>query len=364
MEVCFEAMTPGDSEDEGFFELFRTLRERVFEGTSDFVYRVLLGVRREMEAPPPESLAVVMLVQIVNLLTSWFDAEKPPGPDDRGPTSLARSIPMFESLRARAYAFAPTAALVVAILVGGLVASSILRRAVRALVQRSGIEALAERAGVSRLLYAVGVKQGLAAAAGSLAFAGGALATLAAVSDALGLTVMSTAAAACLRYAPRLLGALAILLGASTLASFVRNMVEHAAGRREDVDSPQGAARAAYALILVVGATLAAEQAGVEMRFLTTLFELGAGLAGLGVALAFALGFSAVFRGMAARHYYRPLVRVGDHVRVGADQGRVVRFSATAVVLATDEGERIVPCLRFLSNTVHVRPPPGAAEGP
>jgi small-conductance mechanosensitive channel len=57
-------------------------------------------------------------------------------------------------------------------------------------------------------------------------------------------------------------------------------------------------------------------------------------------------------------------VRVGDVVRIGDDQGRVVRYGATAIVLATDDGERIVPCLRFLSHTVQVRPAADAAEEP
>jgi hypothetical protein len=87
-------------------------------------------------------------------------------------------------------------------------------------------------------------------------------------------------------------------------------------------------------------------------------------LGSLAFALAFALGFSVVSRGMAARHYDRPLVRLGDVVRIGEDQGRVVRYGATAIVLATDDGERIVPCLRFLSNTVQVRPAADAAEEP
>jgi small-conductance mechanosensitive channel len=174
----------------------------------------------------------------------------------------------------------------------------------------------------------------------------------------------SSATAASLRYAPRLFGAVALLLGTVALASFVRNLVEHAAGRRDDLESPQGAAKIAQALVLVVGSTLAAEQAGIEVSFLTVLFQLAVGLTGLAFALAFALGFSAVFRGMAARHYYRPLVRVGDVVRIGDDQGRVVRYGATAIVLATDDGERIVPCLRFLSNTVQVRPAADAAEEP
>ena len=104
-----------------------------------------------------------------------------------------------------------------------------------------------------------------------------------------------------------------------------------------------------------IGAVLAVEQAGIEVTFVTTLLQIAVAVGGLGLALAFALGFHAILRNMAARHYYRPLVRIGDVVKVGDDEGTVVQFGATAMVLRTGEGDRIVPCARFLRQTVLVR---------
>ncbi len=267
-------------------------------------------------------------------------------------------------LGGRLSSLAPKVAFVAAILVGGFVASAILRRVVRAAVSRSGLEALAEGAGVSRLLYALGAKSGFASALGSLAFAAGVLCTLSAASDALGLTVVSNLTAVVLRYGPRLLASAALLVGTFALASFVRGLVRHFAGRRDDIQSPEGAARVAYGFVVSVGAMLAAEQAGLEIHFLTALLQIVVGLFGIAFALTFALGFHAVFRGMAAGHYYRPLLRIGDTVTIGADEGVVLRFSPTAVVLGTSEGERIVPNVRLLHHTVVVRnaPPRPSSE--
>jgi hypothetical protein len=264
-------------------------------------------------------------------------------------------------LWAQAIALAPRAAFVTALVLGGLLGSALLRRVVTTLVRRFGIETLAESAGVSRLLYAVGAKQGFASFLGSLAFAGGLLATCSAASDALGLTVVRDLTAVALRYAPRLVGAGAILLGTLSLASVAERVVRHALGRRRDVESPEAAAKLAYGFVVLLGAMLAAEQAGIEVGLLITLLEIAAGLTGFAFALTFALGFHAVFRGMAAGHYYRPLLRPGDIIRVGEDEGAVVRFGATAVVLRSERGEAIVPFTRFLTHTVHVR---GAADVP
>lgn len=266
-------------------------------------------------------------------------------PDASLPTSLAERVARY----------APTAGFVLAIVLGGFFASLIARRIVTAVVRRTGLEAFAERAGVARALYAVGIKQGLARFLGSLVYLAGLAVTFTAACDALGLTVVSTLTTNLLRYLPRLLGAGAMLVGAGVLAAVVRAAVERLASKRPDVESPKGAARIAHALILLIGAVLAAEQAGVEVGFLTTLLQIGVGILGVGLALAFALGFYVVIRNMAARHYYKPLLRVGDVVRIGDDEGAVLRFGPTALVLRTADGDRIVPCARFLHSTVVVR---------
>jgi hypothetical protein len=260
----------------------------------------------------------------------------------------------FAAAYTRAADLAPKALFVIGILVVGYLASSLLRRLVRAATARSGLEALVEGAGISRLLYAVGATSGFASLLGSLAFAAGMLATLSAASDALGLTVVSALTGLALRYGPRLLSAVALLIGTMVLAGFVQGLVRHFAAQRSDVRSPEGAGRLAYGFVLAVGVMLSAEQAGLEIRFLTTLLELVVGALGIAFALTFALGFQGVFRAMAAGHYYRPIVRVGDHIRIGESRGTVVRFAPTALILSTDEGERIIPTTQLLEHTIEV----------
>lgn len=243
----------------------------------------------------------------------------------------------------------------VALMVAGLIVSALARRLVKAMVRGSGVEALAERAGVARALYAVGIKDGLASFLGGVVYATGLVLTLSVVSDALGLSIVSTLMASLLRYLPRLLTAVAFLLGTTLVASVVRSFIEHLAAQRGDIESPRTAAALAHGSVMLLGGMLAAEQAGIEISLLSTLLQIALGGAVLGLALSFALGFHGVFRGMVARHYYAPLVRVGDVVRVGEDEGTVVSFAPSALVLRTADGERIIPCTRLLHHTVHIR---------
>ena len=267
---------------------------------------------------------------------------------------MSADVALPTSLIERITRYAPTVGFVLAIVIGGFIASLLARRIVTAVIRRTGLEAFAERAGIARALYAVGIKQGLAKFLGTLTYLAGLAVTFTAACDAMGLTVVSTLTTNVLKYLPRLLGAGAMLVGAGVLAAVVRAAVERLASKRPDVESPQGAARIAHGIVILVGAVLAAEQAGVEIGFLTTLLQIGVGILGVGLALAFALGFYVVIRNMAARHYYKPLLRVGDVVRIGEDEGTVLRFGPTALVLRTADGERIVPCARFLNRTIVV----------
>jgi len=261
---------------------------------------------------------------------------------------------MLASLRALTAAYAPTAISLFTILVIGLLVSLIGKRLVRSVVARSGLEAAAEKGGVAPVLYALGARSGLAAFLGGVTFWAGLLGTIAVLSDRLGLGLVRQVIAGVLAYAPRVVVALAIAFGAIFLGGVVQRAIERLASTRSEVRKPGPIAAAARGLVVMVGITLAAEQAGLEVRFLTTIFEVVVGVTCLAIGLAFALGFHGVVRGMAARHYYKPLVRPGDHVRVGEDEGTVVKFGSTAVVLRDAGQERIIPCDRFLSGTVIV----------
>lgn len=65
---------PEDPEkDEELFTLFRGLRERIFDGSSELVTRVMKSVEDQIHKKADESLAASVLVQLTNFVTSWLD---------------------------------------------------------------------------------------------------------------------------------------------------------------------------------------------------------------------------------------------------------------------------------------------------
>lgn len=88
-------MNPDEPPDDELFELFRGLRERVFEGSAAFLGKVMRGVEFRVAARPEVPLAVTMAVHLTNFLSSLVgpgdEARDPPPPDPEAPKDPDRS---------------------------------------------------------------------------------------------------------------------------------------------------------------------------------------------------------------------------------------------------------------------------------
>lgn len=249
---------------------------------------------------------------------------------------------------------APTVLLILGVAIGGLVAASLLRKATVWAVRKLGLEALAEKFGVARLLYTVGVKANVAQVSGQVVYYAALLLTLHSVAEIMGLRIVSQGMTALMGFVPSLLSATAIMvagvLGADVLARVVRNVGSKARG----VGSPEVLARGLYYLVIILAGTIAAEQLGLAVTLINSLIQIVAAAAGLGLALAFAFGAREAASNWVARHYVTRLYRRGDRVRVREEEGIVLNFSPTSVILDQGEHEVVLPCRMFLENAVRL----------
>ncbi|MFZ6184844.1 hypothetical protein [Nannocystis pusilla] len=259
---------------------------------------------------------------------------------------------MFNDLAQEVSRLLPTAALFVAVVVGGLVASAIASRMARWAVEKSGLDALAERAGAARLLYAIGVRKGVAHLVGGLVWAAGLLATGAAAADILGLEALSAGAAALIAFLPRLAAAGLVLCVGAGVAGVVRRAAIGFGQRRGDVDRPELLGNLAYYSVMTVAVIVAGDQAGLETSLIETLLIVLAAITAAAIALAFALGSRHSFHNLVAGHFLSRLARPGDTLRVGDVEGVVIRYFGVCVVLKTAEGEVAVPCKVLLDHNI------------
>lgn len=262
---------------------------------------------------------------------------------------------LVSSLLNQVAEIAPQAALVVGILIGGLLLSWIAKRLSGWLVRRSGLETLVEKAGAAKLLYSVGLKDGVTPAIQKLVWYAGLLITFASLAEVLGLGSVKEGIAAIMAFLPRLVAGVVVLVAGLWLAGFLRTLVQKVGRKEGDLESPSAVGQVVYFAVLTVTATMALDQAGIEIGLMNSLLQLSAAAALLAMALAFALGGKDVFGNLIARHYYASLVAPGDRLKVAGVEGTVVRVSSVAVIVATDRAELVVPCSTLMGEVAEVR---------
>jgi small-conductance mechanosensitive channel len=86
---------------------------------------------------------------------------------------------------------------------------------------------------------------------------------------------------------------------------------------------------------------------GVDIALLTAIFSVSlAALLG-GFALAFGLGARTAISNIIGSHYLRQTFELGQSVRIGGVEGKIVEFTGNAVILEVPEGRVIVPAKQF-----------------
>ena len=178
---------------------------------------------------------------------------------------------IMEGLSSSMGALAPKAAMVLGVLVGGLLAAWIAKRVAGWLVRKSGLEALAERAGAAKFLYQVGAKDGIVPVVQRLVWYAGLLVTAGALAEMLGLGSVGQGIGIIMGFIPRLFAGAVVMFGGMWMAGFIRSLIQRMGRKGDDAGEPNPLAQVAYFGIITVSATIALEQAGIEIGLLASI---------------------------------------------------------------------------------------------
>ncbi len=105
--------------------------------------------------------------------------------------------------------------------------------------------------------------------------------------------------------------------------------------------------RAVQGVLVVLAVLVGMEQVGIHGELLIVLLSVIIGVILCGAALAFGLGARTAVSNIVASYYVAQIYRVGQTVRVGEFEGRIVRTTSTAVILDTRNGQVLVPARLF-----------------
>jgi small-conductance mechanosensitive channel len=167
-----------------------------------------------------------------------------------------------------------------------------------------------------------------------------------ATTEILGLPVVTTWLSSVASYLPRLLAAAVIVAVGMVTGRLTKRAVARAAASA-GMTGGQRLGRVAEIVILFGSILVAAEQLGLDLRFVTAVLTIVLATTLGGAALAFGLGSRQLVENILSGHYVRKLYAVGQVVRIEGVEGRILKLTATSVILETPDGEVAVPAREF-----------------
>lgn len=165
---------------------------------------------------------------------------------------------------------------------------------------------------------------------------------LMAAANTLDLRMLTAGLERIIGYVPNLIVAALILVVGFALGNMARNAVAVAL---RSGSPQQRELLPAGAKILTVGITgvIAAGQVGLDNSVLVAILTVIVGAALAGAALAFGLGARTLVGNLIGSREMRRECRVGEVIRIGSAEGRILQLGQTSAVLETEEGRLTVP---------------------
>jgi small-conductance mechanosensitive channel len=257
-------------------------------------------------------------------------------------TTITESV---TRVAATLYNYVPTILGSLALLVVGWIVATLLRSLTFQIATRA-FERLARTRVVQARLQQSRTYRATPTAISRIVFWGVLLFFFAAAVEVLRLQAVSNVVNVVVAYLPRAFLGIVIVFTGLWVGEYVRAALARTAAN-VGIAQADAIARIAQALVVFIAIIIAVGQIGIDSTVLvTTLVTVFAATLGA-AALAFGLGAHNTVSNIIAAHYVRKAYRVGDSVRIGKQQGRIIEITQIAVLLDTDEGRVMVPTRQF-----------------
>jgi len=175
-----------------------------------------------------------------------------------------------------------------------------------------------------------------------------------AATQVLGLKAFTDWLARLIDYLPTLAVGLLILAAGWLASGFAADLVQATVPRLEPGQRSM-LARIVRVTILTGAILVGADQIGIRVTFLAIFVGAVAVTVGGGVALAVGLGSREYVANLIAAHQLRQAFALGQTLRIGEHEGRLLEVTATGVILETAEGRVLIPARLFHEQSVTVK---------
>lgn len=231
------------------------------------------------------------------------------------------------------------------LLVGGWIAARVLawlaRRSVNAVLAR-----LARRPTLQNALDSSGAAAQIPAVIAGFVFWMVFVFFTAAAMETLGLPVITASLSRVAYYLPNVLAALLIMFAGLIAAKLIGGAVTRAAATTGMAFGP-GIGATARGTVMLIAFVVAIEQIGIEADLLIVIVAVVVGATLAGAGLAFGLGARTAVSNIISSYYVAQAYNVGQSVRVGDIEGKIVQTTPTAVFVAGRDGRVMIPAKHF-----------------
>ncbi len=246
-----------------------------------------------------------------------------------------------ENLTRYAPALLGAAALLLAGWLVGRVLAWLARRGINALLTR-----LSHQPTLRQAIETSGTGNQLPVIIGSIVFWIVLVFFAAAAMETLGLPVVTASLSRVAYYLPNLLAALLIVFAGLIAAKLIGSAVARGAANTGMAFGP-GIAATARGTVLLVAFVVAIEQVGIKADLLIVIVAVVVGAALTGAGLAFGLGARTAVSNIISSYYVAQAYSVGQIVRLGDIEGKIVQTTPTAVFVAGPDGRVMIPAKHF-----------------
>jgi len=164
--------------------------------------------------------------------------------------------------------------------------------------------------------------------------------------EILGLNIVGAWLAEVVTFLPVAVAGILIVLVGYVLGSLARDLVGSTA---TSVGLARGdlLGRAVQVIILFTAIVIGVGQIGIDVAFLTMIASIILSALLGGLALAFGLGARTHVSNVIAANQLRGIYQIGDKIRVGDTEGRIIDITVSRMILETETGTIDIPAKIF-----------------
>lgn len=234
-------------------------------------------------------------------------------------------------------AFIPSFAGALLVLLGGWLVAKLIKAVSFTLFKKLKLDNLSEQSGLAKALVHMGIKQRFSECLANTLFVLVLLVFIVAATDVLGLEKVSNALTSLTQFIPKLIAALAILMGGLLLANYVKSLVQSSL-EASGIDYAKPVASATYLLVLLLVVSFAISQLDVDATLFNYLIGIVIGAVAIGSAISIGLGTRDISHNIVSSLYVKDMFQVGDRVEIDGEEGDILQVGPVKTLIKLDSG--------------------------